>query len=86
LRHGSPEKIFDAEQEYQATFVRIASKMSKSCDVDVLVINLLLLDHANHKMPDMVAVKKAICKTDSDIDQLISGFEPDNVMLFSGHG
>jgi predicted AlkP superfamily phosphohydrolase/phosphomutase len=86
LRQGSAEEIYIAERKHQQTFVEIALELSKRIKVDVLAINLLFPDHANHKMPDMVDVEKAICETDEDLQRLIQGFEPDNVMLFSDHG
>lgn len=86
LRHGSPEEIYNAERDHQQTFVEIALKLARRFDVQVLAINLLFPDHANHKMPDMVDVEKAICASDEDLNQLIKGFKPDNVMLFSDHG
>lgn len=86
LRHGSPDEIYTAEREHQSKFVQIALELSHRYQVDVLGINLLFPDHANHKMPEMADVERAICETDSDLNQLIQGFSPENVMLFSDHG
>lgn len=86
LRTGSPEEIYEAEREHQAMFISIALELSKRNKIDVLAINLLFPDHANHKMPKMEDVEQAICESDTDLDRLIQGYEPDNVMLFSDHG
>jgi predicted AlkP superfamily phosphohydrolase/phosphomutase len=86
LRKGSPEEIFEAERRQQSYFVEIAIQLSKRHHIQVLAINLLFPDHANHKMPSMEQVEKAICLSDADLGRIIREFEPDNIMLFSDHG
>jgi predicted AlkP superfamily phosphohydrolase/phosphomutase len=66
--------------------VQIAVELAKRYEVDVLVINLMLTDHANHKMPQMEQVQEAYCQADADLGQLLDGFHPNNVMLLSDHG
>jgi predicted AlkP superfamily phosphohydrolase/phosphomutase len=86
LLNSSPSEIWRAEQEVQAQQVEAAVLLSDQFPVEVLAINLMLLDHANHKMPHMSQVQEAICQTDSDLAYLIQSFQPDNVMLISDHG
>ncbi len=86
LKYAPPADIFQAERTHQATFTDVVSQLVARQPVDVLVINLMLLDHANHKMPDMSMVEQAIRDTDADIGQLMAAFQPDNVMLISDHG
>jgi hypothetical protein len=86
LRTGTPAEIFEAERRQQTRFVEVALQLAGRYQVEVLVINLLLPDHANHKMPRMADVERSICESDSDLGWLIETFEPDNVMLFSDHG
>jgi predicted AlkP superfamily phosphohydrolase/phosphomutase len=83
---GDPRRLFDAEREHQARLVQIATELSQEHQVDVLVINLMLLDHANHYMPDMTQVEEAICQMDMDLNSLLEGFRPDNVLVVSDHG
>jgi len=86
LRRGTAEEIYRAERKNQSQFIDIALELSSRYQVDVLVINLLFPDHANHKMPRMEDVERAIIASDNDLGRLINHFEPDNVMLFSDHG
>lgn len=86
LRTASPAEIFEVEREHQARQVQIALEMANRYEVDVLVINLMFTDHANHKMPEMEQVQAAYAQADIDLDTLIQGFQPDNVMLISDHG
>jgi predicted AlkP superfamily phosphohydrolase/phosphomutase len=86
LRTGTPVEIFEAELRQQTRFVEVALELAGRYQVEILVINLLLPDHANHKMPRMADVERAICESDADLSRLLEAFEPDNVMLFSDHG
>ncbi|RME46123.1 MAG: hypothetical protein D6796_09440 [Caldilineae bacterium] len=86
LRTAEPDDILTVEREHQTRQVQIALDFARSQGVDVLVINLMLTDHANHKMPDMERVQQAYCHADEDLQRLIDGFQPDNVMLISDHG
>lgn len=86
LRSGRHTDIYAAEQKHQELQVKIALGLSKVYDVDVLVINLMLLDHINHKMPDMERVNAAVRQLDVDLKRLIDGFEPDHIMAISDHG
>lgn len=86
LRAGNSDEIFAAERAHQSQLVRIAADMAREYQVDILVINLMLIDHANHKMPTMELVDRAIVESDADLGYLLSSYEPDDVMLFSDHG
>ena len=86
LHSAPPEDILREEIEHQARQVEIALTLSANYEVDVLVINLMLTDHANHKMPDMEQVLEAYRQSDLHLAQLIESFQPDNVMLISDHG
>ena len=86
LEGATAEEKIAADRRHQARQVEIASELSDQFQVDVLVINLMLLDHANHLLSDMSKVNEAICQTDSDLGKLIQSFQPDNVMLISDHG
>jgi predicted AlkP superfamily phosphohydrolase/phosphomutase len=86
LATAPPHEIYLAEKNQQATFVEIAGTLANRYDVDVLVINLMFPDHANHKMPEMAQVQEAYCQTDKDLARLIDVFCPDNVMILSDHG
>jgi predicted AlkP superfamily phosphohydrolase/phosphomutase len=83
---ASRSEILEAERDLQEFYVRVAPELADRYHVDVLVINLMLLDHANHYMPDMAQVEDAICETDVHLGDLIRSFAPDNVMLISDHG
>jgi predicted AlkP superfamily phosphohydrolase/phosphomutase len=84
-RAASPA-AYQKEREHQARLVRIAAYLAAAKQVDVLIINLMLLDHANHIMPDLDIVEDAIVDSDADLGILLSEFSPDNVMLISDHG
>jgi predicted AlkP superfamily phosphohydrolase/phosphomutase len=86
LQTAPPDEILAREGAHQSRQVQIAIELADRYDVDVLVINLMLPDHANHKMPKMEQVQEAYCQTDADLAVLIDGFRPDNVMLLSDHG
>ena len=86
LATATPDEIFEAEKRQQATLVNIACELSKQYEVEVLVINLMFPDHANHKMPDMAQIQAAYCQTDQDLASLVTSFCPDNVMILSDHG
>lgn len=86
LRSGRHDAIFAAEQELQSRQVDIALGLAEKYEVDVLVINLMILDHINHKAPDLADVHNAIRQLDQDLQRLVAGFQPDNVMAISDHG
>ncbi len=86
LRTAPPQEIFRVEQKQQQQFVEIALDLAGRYPVDVLVINLMFPDHANHKMPEMEQVYAAYERTDADLARLIETYQPDNVMLISDHG
>lgn len=81
-----PVTLFEAEQSLQEQQVRIAIAAAEQYDIDVLVINLMFLDHANHYFPDMNHVEEAIACTDMHLGMLLNGYQPDTVLLFSDHG
>lgn len=86
LRNANPGEILEAEKRHQSTLVQIAGELADQYQVDILAINLMLPDHANHKMPDMELVGEAYYRTDEDLGILIRSFQPDNVLVISDHG
>lgn len=86
LRSGKPEEILAIEMKHQSRLIEISAGLTELYQVDVLAINLMLTDHANHKMPEMEQVQAAYCQSDIDLETLIDSFRPDNVMLISDHG
>ena len=86
LAVAPPQIIFTQERELQRRHCQIAAKFAESFAVDVLVINLMFTDHANHKMPSMEQVQEAYRQSDTDLASLIESFQPDNIMLISDHG
>lgn len=85
-RRAAPEEIYRAERHHQRQQVEIATTLAAEYRVDVLVLNLMLADHANHYMPEMSQVEQALCDSDSDLQLLLDRFEPERVLLFSDHG
>ncbi len=86
LRSSGPDQILAAEIEHQAMQVAISCAMAREFPVDVLALNLMLPDHANHKMPDMGRIAAAYHATDEHLGQLLESFQPDNVLILSDHG
>ena len=83
---ADPMTIFQAERQHQEQLVRMATHLAAEEQVDVLVMNLMLLDHANHRMPSMDLVDRAMAATDADLRWVLDQFSPDQVVLFSDHG
>jgi predicted AlkP superfamily phosphohydrolase/phosphomutase len=86
MRSEPPKEVFDKERDQQRKHIRIAADLARQNKVSVLVINLMLLDHANHKMPEMDLVEEAMIESDADLAFLLDEFQPDNVMVISDHG
>ncbi len=86
LRSAPPDELLEVEKEYQSRQVQIALALAEQYGVDVLAINLMLTDHANHKMPQMAQVREAYRHADRDLEQLLRSFAPNNVLLLSDHG
>lgn len=86
LRSGKIDEIFKAERALQSQQVEMALALAEQYAVDVLVINLMLLDHLNHKMPEMAQVEEGIRQMDKDLQRLLDGFAPDVVLAISDHG
>jgi len=86
IKQADLPEIFAMKRHHQQCHVQMATALSEEYHVDVLAINLMLLDHANHIMPQMAQVEQAIVDTDADIRYLIDEFQPDNIMLLSDHG
>lgn len=86
LKKLPPSRVFELERAHQARQVQIAVDLAKAYEVDVLVINLMLTDHANHQMPELPQVQEAYRKADEDLNLLLRSFAPDRVLLFSDHG
>jgi predicted AlkP superfamily phosphohydrolase/phosphomutase len=87
LPSGAQDRwLFEAQTVKQDQLVQITLYLAKKCDVDVLAIDLLLLDHCNHRLRDQALLAGAIEQCDRDLAALIQGFQPGDVMLFSDHG
>lgn len=86
IKNSTPADILRAEAEHQARQVDMALWLAQRYPVDVLAINLMLPDHANHKMPEMSLVEEALCRSDRDLGRLLDGFQPQHVLLVSDHG
>lgn len=83
---SNPKVFFEAERDFQQQQIEIAIAASEQCEVDVLAINLMLLDHTNHFFPDMSDVEEAVACCDSHLGLLMDAFRPDDVLLISDHG
>jgi len=86
LRSSQPDEILAAEMQHQASLVEAGIELAERYQVDVLAINLMLTDHANHKMPVLEQVQKAYIQSDDDLGTLLKSWQPDNVLLISDHG
>ena len=86
LQTAPPERILNEEIDHQARNVEIATSLANRYQVDFLAINLMLTDHANHKMPLMEQLRKAYELSDSHLMRLIDAFKPDHILLISDHG
>jgi predicted AlkP superfamily phosphohydrolase/phosphomutase len=86
LQTAAPAEILEKEVAHQSRQVQIAVELAEMYQVDVLVINLMLPDHANHKMPTMALVQEAYIRSDENLGTLLDAFDPNNVMLISDHG
>lgn len=86
FRKGRQADILQAEIAHQKQMVEIACDLADEHQVAVLVINLMLPDHANHKMSEMADVEEALCQSDQSAGRLIERFRPDNILLISDHG
>jgi predicted AlkP superfamily phosphohydrolase/phosphomutase len=82
---SAPEKMV-ADLAHQANQVMMAGQLAAQYAVDVLIINLMAPDHANHLLPELEQVEDVICQTDSVLGDLLASFQPDQVMLLSDHG
>jgi predicted AlkP superfamily phosphohydrolase/phosphomutase len=82
----SQDEIYSIARDHQGRLIQIAVDLADQNQVDVLVINLMLLDQANHKMKDMDQIDQSMIETDADIESLIRSFNPDNTMVISDHG
>ncbi|MBN1657063.1 MAG: alkaline phosphatase family protein [Anaerolineae bacterium] len=83
---SAPEVFYQASRGHQERLVSIAISLWHSYDVQVLVINLMLIDHSNHRMPTMELVEQAMIDTDADLGRLLSELDPDNIIVLSDHG
>jgi predicted AlkP superfamily phosphohydrolase/phosphomutase len=83
---SSLEELLAGEREHQKQQAAIAAGLAHDYQVDVLVINLMLLDHVNHYATEWAQVEAAMYQTDDDLDYLLRHFEPDHTLLFSDHG
>ncbi|MGH2537497.1 MAG: alkaline phosphatase family protein, partial [Candidatus Promineifilaceae bacterium] len=86
LQTAAPRAILEREKEHQSRQVQIAIGLARRYQVDVLVQNLMLTDHANHKMPSVEMVQEAYVHSDGDLGRLIRALQPENVLVISDHG
>lgn len=82
----STADLLTSEREHQAQLVEIAGTLAHEQQVDVLIINLMLLDHTNHYAEDMSQIETAIYQLDQDLARLLELFQPDITLAFSDHG
>jgi predicted AlkP superfamily phosphohydrolase/phosphomutase len=82
----SGQSWFDADLKTQDFQVHAAVYLTKQFNIDLLVINLSLTDHANHLAQDMTKVKRAYCETDRHLAFLLNELQPEHVLLISDHG
>lgn len=79
-------ELYHALRTHQRRIVEIGTALSKSDDVQVLILNLMLVDHSNHHMPTMDLVQRAVRDMDEDLGLLLTELSPDNVLVISDHG
>jgi len=84
--NSTPQAILAQELQHQSSLVEIACRLVDRYPVEVLVINLMLLDHANHFIGDMALVERAMRDSYAHLGQLLRRLQPDNVMVLSDHG
>ncbi len=84
-RSGNQERI-TADIQHQSRQVDITLDLIDEHPVDLLAINLMLPDHANHWLPTMQEVAECICETDRQLGRLLQAFPAENVMVISDHG
>ena len=82
----STADLLTSEREHQAQLVEIAGTLAREQGVDVLIINLMLLDHTNHYAENMAQVETALVHLDQDLARLLELFQPDVTLAFSDHG
>jgi predicted AlkP superfamily phosphohydrolase/phosphomutase len=83
---GSMEALLQSEADHQRMQVAAANLLAKTYDVEILVINLMYGDHANHYAPTMAEVEAALCQMDGDTGRLVEAFAPENVFVVADHG
>ena len=79
-------QAFEEGRQIQSKNVQSALYLAEKQQVDVLAINLMLLDHCNHLASNEAVLKEAVIQCDRHLSELINGFQPDNIMIFSDHG
>ncbi len=78
--------LIRADIRHQENQVAMAVALAQRYEVDVLAINLMVPDHANHLAHNIGRINQAIIRTDQHLQRLLDSFQPENVMLFSDHG
>ncbi|MGH2536731.1 MAG: alkaline phosphatase family protein, partial [Candidatus Promineifilaceae bacterium] len=86
LQRAGERELLEAERRHQARQIAAVAVAVREQPVQVLVINLMLVDHANHYASSMLDVNDAIRRSDEHLGQLLEAFRPDNVLLISDHG
>jgi predicted AlkP superfamily phosphohydrolase/phosphomutase len=86
ISHDNLVSLFNADRDKQEQHIHVSILLAERYDVDVLAVNLMLLDHTNHIMGDKEYVEKALVICDQHLSQLIEGYNPDHILLFSDHG
>ncbi|MFC2023736.1 alkaline phosphatase family protein [Chloroflexota bacterium] len=87
VRRGQGQyALYEEEARVQREHVQIALHLADRYPVDVLVINLMLFDHMNHRAEDLALVEASLQEMDRQLGLLLNGFGPDDVLLLSDHG
>jgi predicted AlkP superfamily phosphohydrolase/phosphomutase len=60
--------------------------LAERIEVDLLVVNLMLFDHSNHRMRSLKEVMNSLAVMDRHLGELMDGFKPENVIVFGDHG
>lgn len=89
-RYGTGElsdnDYYVKEREIQEQDVKAALYSAAKYDVDVLAINLMLMDHCNHKVREFAIVEEALRECDRHLAMLMEKFHAESTVVISDHG
>jgi predicted AlkP superfamily phosphohydrolase/phosphomutase len=80
------QDLLEAETDLQFRQIEMGLAAVEMMEVDLLAINLMLIDHANHFMPDMRSVEESIRRCDRHLGILLERFKPARTVVISDHG